>query len=110
MAVMLTEKAASEIKRVISEQKLTDTTILRVGVAGGGCSGFQYALGFDSNTDAAKDFVCDQHGIKIAVDKKSDLFLDGTTIDFHDGLDRRGFTFNNPNAVKSCGCGSSFSA
>jgi iron-sulfur cluster assembly protein len=107
---MLTEKAASEIKRVLSEQKLGDGTVLRVGVAGGGCSGFQYALGFDSSSDAAKDFLTEQHGIRVAIDKKSDLFLDGTTIDFHDGLDRRGFTFNNPNAVKSCGCGSSFSA
>ncbi len=110
MAVLLTEKAASEIKRVISEQKLADGTVLRIGVAGGGCSGFQYALGFDANTDPAKDLLSEMHGIKVAVDKKSDLYLDGTTIDFHDGLDRRGFTFENPNAVKSCGCGSSFSA
>lgn len=110
MAVALTEKAASEIKRVLSEQKLPDGTVLRIGVAGGGCSGFQYALGFDQAVDPAKDQVAEQHGIKVAVDKKSDLYLDGTTIDFHDGLDRRGFTFNNPNAVKSCGCGSSFSA
>lgn len=110
MSVMLTEKAAGEIKRVIAEQKLPDATVLRIGVAGGGCSGFQYALGFDSNTDATKDTVGEQHGIKVAVDKKSDLYLDGTTIDFYDGLERRGFTFNNPNAVKSCGCGSSFQA
>lgn len=110
MAVLLTEKAAGEIKRVIAEQKLSETTVLRIGVAGGGCSGFQYALGFDSNTDATKDTVGEQHGIKVAVDKKSDLYLDGTTIDFYDGLERRGFTFNNPNAVKSCGCGSSFQA
>lgn len=110
MAICLTEKAASEIKRVIADQKLTDLTVLRVGVAGGGCSGFQYSLGFDSSVDPEKDLVAEQHGIQVAVDKKSDLYLDGTTIDFHDGLDRRGFTFDNPNAVKSCGCGSSFSA
>ncbi len=110
MAVLLTEKAAGEIKRVIAEQKLPETTVLRIGVAGGGCSGFQYALGFDSSTDTVKDSVAEQHGIKVAVDKKSDLYLDGTTIDFYDGLERRGFTFNNPNAVKSCGCGSSFQA
>lgn len=110
MAVALTEKAAGEIKRVLSEQKLPEGTVLRIGVAGGGCSGFQYALGFDQDVDLSKDQVAEQHGIKVAVDKKSDLYLDGTTIDFHDGLDRRGFTFNNPNAVKSCGCGSSFSA
>ena len=109
MAVTITEKAAGEIKRVMTEQKL-DTAILRVGVAGGGCSGFQYALGFDTQTDAAKDHVTEQHGVKVAVDKKSALYLDGTRIDFYDGLEKRGFTFDNPNAVKSCGCGSSFSA
>lgn len=110
MSITLTEKAASEIKRVISEQKMPETTILRIGVAGGGCSGFQYSLGFDSSTDPSKDHYAEQHGVKVAVDKKSDLYLDGTTIDFHEAIDRRGFTFNNPNAVKSCGCGSSFQA
>ena len=110
MPVMVTEKAAKEIQRVIGEQKMPDATMLRVGVVGGGCSGFQYSLGFDNAADPAKDEVTEQHGIKIAVDKKSDLFLDGTVLDFYDGLEKRGFTFNNPNAVKSCGCGSSFSA
>ncbi|MFO1023289.1 MAG: iron-sulfur cluster assembly accessory protein [Planctomycetales bacterium] len=110
MSLLLTEKAAKEVRRVIDEQKLPEGTVLRIGVVGGGCSGFQYSLGFDSNTDEAKDFVTEQHGLKVAVDKKSDLFLDGTTLDFYDGLEKRGFTFNNPNAVKSCGCGSSFSA
>ena len=110
MAVTITEKAAGEIQRVISEQKFPDGTVLRIGVAGGGCSGFQYSLGFDNQSDAAKDHVTEQHGVRVAVDKKSALFLDGTTVDFHEGIERRGFTFNNPNAVKSCGCGSSFSA
>jgi iron-sulfur cluster assembly accessory protein len=110
MAVTLTEKAAKEIQRVMSEQKMDATTILRLGVVGGGCSGFQYSLGFDNKSDEMKDELSEQHGIKMAVDKKSDLFLDGTVLDFYDGLEKRGFTFNNPNAVKSCGCGSSFSA
>ena len=110
MGIKITETAAKEIKRVISEQKMPEGTVLRVGVVGGGCSGFQYSLGFDSKSDAAKDLVTDQHGVAVAVDKKSDLFLDGTTVDFYEGLERRGFTFDNPNAVKSCGCGSSFSA
>ena len=110
MAVMISEKAAGEIKRVITEQKMSNETVLRIGVAGGGCSGFQYSLGFDNKTDAAKDHVSDQHGLKVAVDKKSYLFLDGTTVDFYDGLEKRGFTFENPNATKSCGCGSSFQA
>ena len=110
MSVTITEKAALEVKRVIDEQKMPAETVLRIGVAGGGCSGFQYSLGFDKDTDAAKDHVTDQHGVKVAVDKKSYLFLDGTKIDFYDGIEKRGFTFENPNAVKSCGCGSSFSA
>jgi iron-sulfur cluster assembly protein len=110
MALVVSEKAANEVKRVLSEQKMPAETCLRVGVAGGGCSGFQYSLGFDTATDPAKDHVSEQHGLKVAVDKKSYLFLDGTTVDFYDGLEKRGFTFDNPNAVKSCGCGSSFSA
>jgi len=110
MAVTITEKAAGEVKRVISEQEMPEATVLRIGVAGGGCSGFQYSLGFDDKTNKTKDHVSEQFGIPVAVDKKSALFLDGTTIDFHEGLEKRGFTFENPNAVKSCGCGSSFSA
>jgi iron-sulfur cluster assembly protein len=89
---------------------MPEATVLRIGVAGGGCSGFQYSLGFDEQSDATKDHVTSQHGIPVAVDKKSYLFLDGTTIDFYEGLEKRGFTFENPNAVKTCGCGSSFSA
>lgn len=110
MAVTITEKAAKEMQRVITEQKLPEGTVLRIGVAGGGCSGFNYSLGFDNKCDAEKDHVSQQHGLQVAVDKKSYLYLDGTTVDFYDGLERRGFTFDNPNAVKSCGCGSSFSA
>ena len=110
MSVTITEKAAKEIQRVMSEQKMPESTYLRVGVVGGGCSGFQYSLGFDDKSDAVKDELSEQHGIRLAVDRKSELFLDGTVLDFFDGLEKRGFTFNNPNAVKSCGCGSSFSA
>jgi iron-sulfur cluster assembly protein len=110
MSVTITEKAAGEIKRVISEQNMPQETVLRIGVAGGGCSGFQYSLGFDNKADKSADHLSDQHGIQVAVDKKSYLFLDGTTVDFYEGLEKRGFTFENPNAVKSCGCGSSFSA
>jgi iron-sulfur cluster assembly accessory protein len=110
MAVMITEKAAKEVQRVLSEQKMPESTVLRIGVAGGGCSGFQYSLGFDDKSDTAKDHISSQHGIAVAVDKKSYLFLEGTTIDFYDGLEKRGFTFENPNAVKTCGCGHSFSA
>jgi len=110
MAVMLSEKAANEVKRIIQEQKLGDETVLRVGVAGGGCSGFQYSLGFDKTYDEKIDSKFEYHGVPVVVDKKSALYLDGTTVDFYDGLEKRGFTFDNPNAVKSCGCGSSFQA
>jgi iron-sulfur cluster assembly protein len=108
--VTLTEKAASEIKRAITEGKMPEGTVLRVGVVGGGCSGYNYRFGFDKSetVDKAKDFVEDQHGISVVVDKKSDLYLDGTVIDYKDGLEQRGFKFENPNVTRSCGCGSSF--
>jgi len=109
--ITVTEKAAGEVKRAMTEAKLPAETVLRIGVAGGGCSGFQYKLGFDNATNVSteKDHVSEQHGVKVAIDKKSDLYLDGTTIDYYDGLEKRGFTFNNPNVTRSCGCGSSFS-
>ena len=110
MAIELTERAAEEVKKIITEQKLEDSTVLRIGVTGGGCSGFSYSLGFATDYDAEKDGKSSQHGVDVVVDRKSDLYLDGTTLDFYEGLDKRGFTFNNPNAVKSCGCGSSFQA
>jgi iron-sulfur cluster assembly protein len=106
----LTENAAKEIKRIIGEQNLPETVALRLGVAGGGCSGFEYRLGFDETVDEKQDAVRETHGIRVAVDKKSELYLDGTEIDYYAGIEKRGFVFNNPNAVNSCGCGSSFSA
>jgi len=110
MAIVLTEKAANEVKRIIDDQKLEAGTVLRVGVSGGGCSGFSYALGFDKQFDEKVDSRYEYHGVPVVVDKKSALYLDGTTVDFYDGIEKRGFTFDNPNAVKSCGCGSSFQA
>jgi iron-sulfur cluster assembly protein len=110
MAVSLTERAAQEVKKIMDDQKMAPETLLRVGVVGGGCSGFQYSLGFDQNYDAKMDSKYDCHGVNLVVDKKSALYLDGTKVDFYEGLEKRGFTFENPNAVKSCGCGSSFQA
>lgn len=107
MPVTLSEKAASEVKRILSEQSVPDGTVLRIGVQGGGCSGFSYSLNFDTAT-TEKDRIAEFHGVKLAVEKKFDPYLDGTVIDFYDGLEKRGFVFNNPNVVKSCGCGSSF--
>jgi len=110
MGVLLTEKAANEVKKVITEQNFPPETLLRIGVSGGGCSGFTYSLGFDKAFDPKADSKFDCHGVAVVVDKKSALYLDGTTVDYFDGLEKRGFSFNNPNAVKTCGCGSSFSA
>ena len=110
MPISLTEKAATEVRRVKEEQKFGDDLFLRIGVAGGGCSGFSYTLGFDKEFDDTRDSKYDMHGVAVVVDKKSALYLDGTTVDWYDGLEKRGFTFENPNAVKTCGCGSSFQA
>ena len=107
MGVSLSEKAAVEVKKIITEQNLPEETVLRVGVQGGGCSGFSYSLNFDSAT-SERDRILEIHGVKLAVDKKFDPYLDGTVVDFYDGLEKRGFVFNNPNITKSCGCGSSF--
>jgi iron-sulfur cluster assembly protein len=107
MGVTLTEKAAGEVKKIMTEQNLPAETVLRVGVQGGGCSGFAYSLNFDTGT-SERDRVIDVHGVKLAVDKKFDPYLDGTVVDFYDGLEKRGFVFDNPNVVKTCGCGSSF--
>jgi iron-sulfur cluster assembly protein len=110
MAVTLTEAAAREIKRVMADNNRPELKYVRVGVVGGGCSGFQYSFDFTNGYSETEDMFTEHHGVGVVVDKKSDLFLDGTEIDFYSGLDKRGFTFKNPNAVKSCGCGSSFSA
>jgi iron-sulfur cluster assembly protein len=107
MAITLSEKAAGEVKRILEEQSLGGETVLRVGVQGGGCSGFAYSLNFDTQV-SERDRVAEFFGVKLAVDKKFDPYLEGTVIDFYDGLEKRGFVFNNPNVVKSCGCGSSF--
>lgn len=109
MALTITANAAKEIKRVMQEQKYSEDTPLRVGVRGGGCSGVQYALGFDadSEADASKDTQYDQHGITVVIDKKSGIFLDVVTLDFFDGDEQRGFVFDNPDAMQGgcSGCG-----
>jgi iron-sulfur cluster assembly accessory protein len=106
--VILTELAAREITRIIAEQELDATKVrLRVGVKGGGCSGFSYILDL-TETQKDSDEVFEQHGVKIIVDPKSLLYLNGTIVDFKDEIMGRGFVFSNPNATTSCGCGSSF--
>ena len=110
MAIKLTERAITEVKKIKEDQKLGEGSYLRVGIEGGGCSGFSYKLTFDDGEiDELNDNIYEFDGIKTVVDRKSELYLDGTTVDFHDELDQRGFKFDNPNSAKSCGCGSSFS-
>ncbi len=106
----LSESAAREVRNIIQQQELDASKIrLRVGVKGGGCSGFSYLLDL---TEAQKetDEEFEIHGIKIICDPKSMIYLGGTEIDFKDEIMGRGFVFKNPNATSSCGCGSSFQA
>jgi iron-sulfur cluster assembly protein len=106
--VNLSETAAREIDTIITQQELDREKIrLRVGIKGGGCSGFSYVLDLTENQkDTDESF--EQHGIRIICDPKSLLYLNGTTIDFKDEIMGRGFVFSNPNATSTCGCGSSF--
>ena len=111
MAISLTETAAKEVKRIIEDQQLpAGQTRLRVGVRGGGCSGFSYLLDLTEDAKGEADEEQESNGVKILIDDKSLLYLDGTEIDFRDEVMGRGFVFKNPNATSSCGCGSSFSA
>ncbi len=110
MAVEMSEIAAREIRNVIEQQDLKGQDIyLRIGVKGGGCSGFTYILDLTEQKHE-HDEQWEHHGVKVICDPKSALYLNGTTIDFKDELMGRGFAFSNPNATSSCGCGSSFSA
>ena len=106
--IHVTEKAAEQIKALMIKEKIEDHG-LRVGAVGGGCSGLSYKLNFEKEA-AEDDKVYEEHGIRLIVDKKSLLVLNGTTLDYTDGLNGAGFVFTNPNAKSSCGCGNSFSA
>jgi iron-sulfur cluster assembly protein len=105
--VTFTEGAVKELKKLKDQQELGDDFGLRVGVEGGGCSGMNYILGFDQKKDGDQEYYID--GIKVYMHKAHGLYLVGMQINFQDGLNARGFTFNNPNAVSTCGCGTSFS-
>ncbi len=108
--IKLTPTAISEVRRIISEQSLPDTTALRVGVKGGGCSGFSYTLGFDDQVAETDQVFELEKDLRLVCDPKSFLYLNGTEVDFEESLMGRGFKFGNPNASKTCGCGESFSA
>ena len=109
--ITLTDKATKEIRRSMEELPEAKNRLLRVGVAGGGCSGFEYKLGFVDRSEYSEKThnKYEQDGLTMIVEKKAELFIDGTTIDWIEDLSKRGFAFNNPNAVSSCGCGESFS-
>src|SRR5207249_1267471 len=113
MPITVTEKAAGEVKRILEEQKtggsLPDKVYLRMRVVGGGCSGFQHKLDLDPVLNEKLDEAFEFHGIPVVVDKRSLMYLDGAVVDFHDDLNRRGFSITNPQAKSTCGCGSSFS-
>ena len=107
--VNLTAQAAQEVKRLIEREQKPNMG-LRIGVKGGGCSGMTYVLSLDEATPKQYDEMFEQEGIKVLVDAKSHLYLDGTTVDFKNALMGGGFEFSNPLAKKSCGCGTSFNA
>ena len=106
--IHVTDKAAEQIKSILQKEKLEGHG-LRVAVVGGGCSGMSYKLAFEKEP-VQGDKVYEENGVRIFVDGKSYLVLNGTTLDFSDGLNGTGFSFVNPNAKSTCGCGTSFSA
>lgn len=105
--IILTERAAQEVFSIKEKNNIPSGHSLRLGVKGGGCSGLSYVLAFDDQIKE-RDLILEKHGVKIVVDQKSMFYLSGTTLDFTEGLNGRGFVFNNPQAAKTCGCGSSF--
>ncbi|MEX0608676.1 MAG: iron-sulfur cluster assembly accessory protein [Balneolaceae bacterium] len=104
--VRLTARAAKQVQKIKEQEGLDENLYLRVAVDGGGCSGLSYKLGLDHRTD--EDEVFENFGVEVIVAPKHLMYLEGIEIDYPDGLDARGFTFENPNAVENCGCGTSF--
>jgi iron-sulfur cluster assembly protein len=105
--IVLTEKAVSEIRRLMSGQNVPTSHGLRVSVKGGGCSGFSYVMGFEPEPKET-DKIMDAFGLRVFVDPKSLFYISGTVLDYSDGLNGKGFVFRNPKAARTCGCGSSF--
>lgn len=105
--VVITPRAAQEIRKIKSDNNIPETHALRLGIKGGGCSGMSYVLAFDEKPRTG-DETFQIEGITVYIDPKSLFYLSGTSLDFSDGLNGRGFVFNNPNAARTCGCGSSF--
>lgn len=106
--ITVSEKAREKVFKLKQDAQLDDSFRLRASVAGGGCSGLSYQLDFDDEVKPM-DQEFEDKGVKVVVDMKSFLYLAGTELDFSDGLNGKGFYFNNPNATRTCGCGDSFS-
>jgi iron-sulfur cluster assembly protein len=104
--INFTESAIAEVKRLMNEPSFDDATMLRVGVKGGGCSGMTYVLDFDTLKD--NDTVYEKDGVNFIIDNSQSIYLFGMEVEWQGGLNSRGFTFNNPNASSTCGCGTSF--
>jgi iron-sulfur cluster assembly protein len=104
--IKFTANAIEEVKRLMNEEDFDASQKLRVGVKGGGCSGMTYVLGFD--IQQVDDEVYEANGLEFIMNKSHELYLSGMQVDWQDGLNSRGFTFTNPNASKTCGCGTSF--
>ena len=107
--VTITPKASQEVRRIMADQGVNEKLFLRLRVVGGGCSGFQHKLDLDPAVNDKLDDTFDIEGIPVVIDKRSMLYLTGATVEFHDDLNKRGFSITNPQAKGSCGCGSSFS-
>ncbi|MBK8947093.1 MAG: iron-sulfur cluster insertion protein ErpA [Ignavibacteriae bacterium] len=105
--ITISEKAIKQVKQIMIENNIPENYSLRISIKGGGCSGFTYNMGFDAD-EKDGDTYFENQDLKIVVDGKSLFYLMGTQLDFSDGLNGRGFIFNNPNATKTCGCGESF--
>ncbi len=105
--ISLTANAVNEVKRLMNATDFDKETLLRIGVKGGGCSGMSYMLGFDKKE--SDDEVYDIDGIQVLMKKAHSIYLFGMQVNFEDGLNARGFVFQNPNASSTCGCGQSFS-
>lgn len=106
--IVLTALAVKELKHIIQDQNFGTGVYVRVGVRGGGCSGFTHLFTLDENYSDKNDVLYQQDGLSIVVDKRSAMYLDGTTIDYHEDLNKRGFKFSNAAIKSTCGCGSSF--
>lgn len=109
MNLNVTDRAKNELRTIFADQNMPpETTYARLAVQGGGCSGFQHRFMIDENYNEKLDIIVEFDGIKFVVDRRSALYLEGTTVDFHDDLNKRGFKFTNPSIKTTCGCGSSF--